>query len=216
MMRSDQTRPSRLLLHACCGPCLLEPLDALVGEADSVTIVFANPNIHPAEEYERRRDVLRAYAREAGVDVVELPYEPAEWERAVAPLAASGPERCRACYRLRLRAAARYAADNGFDALTTTLSVSPYQHHDAIQEEGERAAAGAGVAWLRRDFRERYRDSVVRSRELGMYRQNYCGCVFSRDEARIQREERKARKAAEKQDRADGVPLPSSGSGNRD
>lgn len=210
MSESSPTRPHRLLLHACCGPCLLEPLDALLGEADSVTVAFANPNIHPAEEYERRRDTLLAYAEQAGIDVEVLPYDREAWDAQVAPLASAGAERCRACYRLRLGIAARFAAEHGFDALTTTLSVSPYQQHDAIQQEGERAAAEAGITWLRRDFREQYRDSVVRSRELGMYRQNYCGCDFSRAEAQTQRDERKARKAAEKLARAQGGQRPTS------
>jgi predicted adenine nucleotide alpha hydrolase (AANH) superfamily ATPase len=197
-MSVSATHPHRLLLHACCGPCLLEPLDALTGEADSVTIAFANPNIHPADEYQRRRDTLVEYAERAGVHVVELPYDREAWEREVAPLASAGAERCRACYRLRLGMSARYAVENGFDALATTLTVSPYQDHDAIQDEGRRAAAEAGVVWLDRDFRDRYAAATVRARELGMYRQNYCGCVFSRAEAEAQRVERKARKAAEK------------------
>jgi epoxyqueuosine reductase len=191
-------RPHRLLLHACCGPCLLEPLDALAAEADSVAIAFANPNIYPAEEYERRRDTLLGYAAQAGVEVVELPYDPLAWEQAVAPLADAGPERCRACYRLRLALAARMAADGGYDALATTLSVSPYQDQDAINEEGRRAAAEAGVEWLDRDFRGRYPDATVRSRELGMYRQNYCGCIYSRGEAEAQRQAGRDARAAEK------------------
>ena len=197
-MTEPATRPHRLLLHACCGPCLLEPLDALATQADSVTVAFANPNIHPAEEYERRRDTLLEYAERAGVHVVELPYDREAWDAAVAPLATQGQERCRACYRLRLTMAARFASEHAFDALATTLTVSPYQHHDAISQEGQRAAAEAGVAWLDRDFRDRYPDATKRSRELGMYRQNYCGCVFSRTEAEEQRAERKARRVAEK------------------
>jgi len=199
-------RPHRLLLHACCGPCLLEPLDALAAEADSVVIAFANPNIHPAEEYERRRDTLLGYAAGAGVDVVELPYDPGAWEEAVAPLAEKGVERCRACYRLRLGMAARMAAEGGYDALATTLSVSPYQDQAAINEEGRRAACEAGVEWLDRDFRDRYRDATVRSRELGMYRQNYCGCVFSQAEAEAQRQARRDARAAEKAARSSQSP----------
>jgi predicted adenine nucleotide alpha hydrolase (AANH) superfamily ATPase len=169
-------------------------LDALSAEATSVTVIYANPNIHPAEEYERRRDTLLTYASEVGVDVVELPYDRDAWEREVGPFAGEGPERCRACYRLRLGMAARYAADHGFDAITTTLTVSPYQNHDAIREEGERAASAAGVSWLDRDFRNRYREATTRSRELGMYRQNYCGCVFSKEEAAQEREARRNRR----------------------
>lgn len=192
-------RPTRLLLHACCGPCLLEPLDELAEAADEVVILYANPNIHPAEEYERRRDTLVAYARTAGVDVVELPYDPAAWLEAVGPLANAGAARCRACYRLRLGRAALYAAEHGFDAIATTLTVSPYQDAIAIREEGERAAADVGVAYIHRDFRERYPSATRRSRELGMYRQNYCGCVLSDVEARRDREARRAERAARTQ-----------------
>jgi len=196
--------PTRLLLHACCGPCLIEPLDALARQAEHVTIVYANSNIHPAEEYERRRDTLRVYAEEAGVDVVELPYDPIAWFDAVAPLANAGAARCRACYRLRLAEAARYAADHGYDAIATTLTVSPYQDPDAIRAEGEHAAAEAGISYVHRDFRERYPDATRRSRELGMYRQNYCGCVLSEAEAKRERAERKAARAAEKAARKAG------------
>ena len=195
-------KPARLLLHACCGPCLIEPLDALASEADHVTIVFANPNIHPAEEYVRRRDTLQAYAADAGVDVVELPYAPETWIDAVSPLANAGAARCRACYRLRLGAVARYAAAEGFDAIATTLTVSPYQDAEAIRVEGEAAAAGVGIVYVHRDFRERYADATRRSRELGMYRQNYCGCAISEAEAATDRAARKAARVAEKAVRA--------------
>ena len=194
--KDNSQRPARLLLHACCGPCLIEPLDVLVAEADHVTVVFANPNIHPAEEYERRRDTLRRYAQTLGVDVVELQYDPIAWLDAVAPLANAGAARCRACYRLRLTRAARYAAEHGYDAIATTLTVSPYQDADAILAEGERAAAEAGVSYLHRDFRARYAEATRRSRELGMYRQNYCGCVLSEAEARRERAARKEARAA--------------------
>ena len=163
-----------------------------------MTIAFANPNIHPAEEYVRRRDTLVDYAKQAGVDVVELPYDPDAWERAVAPLAAAGRNRCRACYRLRLGLAAHMAAEGGYDALATTLSVSPYQDQAAINEEGQRAAADSGIAWLDRDFRGRYPDATARSREIGMYRQNYCGCLFSQAEAEADRQARREARAAEK------------------
>jgi epoxyqueuosine reductase len=198
MSESQPTRIHRLLLHACCGPCLLEPLDALATQADSVTVVFANPNIHPIEEYERRRDTLLGYAGPLGVEVVELPYDRETWDAQVAPLASAGEARCRACYRLRLTMSARYGAEHGFDALATTLTVSPHQRHAAIQEEGSRAASEAGIIWLEHDFRDRYRDSVTRSTSLGMYRQNYCGCIFSKVEADAERAARKAQRAAEK------------------
>lgn len=193
----------RLLLHACCGPCLLEPLDALCAEADEVTVFYANPNIHPFEEYERRRDTLAEYAKVSGIEVVESPYDPALWVRIVGPLADAGAERCRACYRLRLGITARYAAGHGFDAIATTLTVSPYQDSEAIRLEGERAAAEEGVGYVDRDFRERYPEATRRSREIGMYRQNYCGCLLSDVEARRDREARKQARAAVKAAKAE-------------
>lgn len=184
----------KLLLHTCCGPCLIEPLDALRSEAESVAVLYANPNIHPFEEYERRRDVMAEYAEVEGVDVIEVPYDPALWLVAVGPLAEAGPERCRACFRLRLETTAQYAATHGFDAIATTLTVSPYQDGAVIAEEGESAASAAGVTYVHRDFRERYADATKRSRALGMYRQNYCGCLLSDVEARAAREARRAAK----------------------
>ena len=184
----------KLLLHACCGPCLIEPLDALKAQTDSVTILYANPNIHPAEEYERRRDAMAAYAAHEDVDVVEAPYDPARWMVAVGPLAEAGSERCRACFRLRLEESARYAADHGFDAIATTLTVSPYQDGAVIAEEGQRAADAVGVTYVHQDFRDRYPEATRRSREMGMYRQNYCGCVLSDVEARRARAERRAKR----------------------
>lgn len=185
----------RVLLHACCGPCLLEPYDALAKDAE-VTVCYANPNIHPAEEYEHRRDTLLAHAQDADIDVIEPPYDPSAWARATAG-AASKEERCRACYRLRIGMVAREAVRSGYDAVATTLTVSPYQNAEAIAEEGLAVCAEAGVHFLVTDFRERYPEATRRSRELGMYRQNFCGCGPSMTEAEAEREERRAaRKAA--------------------
>ena len=188
----------RILLHACCGPCLLEPYDALAAEA-VVDVCYANPNIHPAEEYERRRDTLLAYAEGTGIDVVEIPYDPSLWADAVAHAGEDRAARCRACYRLRIGMVAAEAARGGYDAVATTLTVSPYQDPDSIREEGERACAEHGVRFLPTDFRERYPDATRRSRELGMYRQNYCGCAPSAAEAERDRAARKAARVAARQ-----------------
>ena len=188
---SDQRTYRRLALHACCGPCLLEPLDALVSQAREVVIVFSNSNIHPADEYVRRRDTLMAYAEERGLQTVELAYRPDEWLGEVAETQ-SREDRCSACYRQRLTETAHWAADHGCDSLATTLTVSPYQDANRIEAEAEQAAAVAGLVYAGRDFRDRYREATSRSRELGMYRQNYCGCAMSESEARIEREARKA------------------------
>jgi len=188
----------RLLLHACCGPCLIEPLEQFSATVDKLAIVYSNSNIHPAEEYERRKETLYTYAKSVGATVVELDYDPAAWLDAVGPLAHEGAERCRACYRLRLGEAATYAADNGYDALATTLTISPYQDPDAIREEGQAAALRAGIEWVDRDFRDSYGEATRRSRELGMYRQNYCGCMLSEAEAAEARAARRAERAAAK------------------
>jgi predicted adenine nucleotide alpha hydrolase (AANH) superfamily ATPase len=185
----------RLALHACCGPCLLEPYDELSGVAD-VLVVYANPNIHPLEEYERRRDTLLAYAAERGIAVDEAPYDPDAWAAAVDGLENDPAERCRACFRLRLGMVARRATELGYDTVATTLTVSPYQDPAAIREAGEAACAEAGVAFLVTDFRERYPEAVRRSRELGMYRQAFCGCRYSEDEASQARERRRAQRVA--------------------
>lgn len=182
----------RILLHACCGPCLIEPYDALSAD-HSVTVCYANPNIYPPEEYERRRDTLAAYADDAGIKGFELAYEPEVWREATEGL--EKPERCRACYRLRIGLVAEEAARRGFDAVATTLTVSPYQDPEGIREAGEEVCARAGVRFLVTDFRDRYPEATRRSRELGMYRQNYCGCAPSKEEAAAERAARKAERA---------------------
>ena len=183
----------KLALHACCGPCLLEPLDALAAEHD-VTVVYANPNIHPLDEYERRRDTLLAWAGDRGVEVIEAPYEPEAWDRAVRGVEDDPSLRCRRCFELRLAMTAAVARETGCDAVATTLTVSPFQDHDSIVAAGTAACEPLGLRFLETDFRGRYREATRRSRELGMYRQNYCGCSRSRDEAEAERAERSARK----------------------
>lgn len=185
----------RLLLHACCGPCLLEPLDALARGWD-VTVAYANPNIHPLVEYERRRDTLLAHAAARDVRVVETPYDPRSWVAAAGPAATQAHERCRACFALRLGGVARHAAEEGFDAFATTLTVSPFQDVEALRDAAEEASAVTGIRYLATDFRDAYPASVRRSRDLGMYRQNYCGCLLSQVEAERDRERRRLERAA--------------------
>ncbi|MBN2847885.1 MAG: epoxyqueuosine reductase QueH [Coriobacteriia bacterium] len=185
----------RVLLHACCGPCLLEPYDVLSADAE-VAVCYANPNIAPAAEYERRRDTLLAYAAGEGIEVIEVPYAPERWAAAVAGTEGDRAARCRACYELRIGMVAVEAASRGYDAVATTLAVSPYQDPDAIRTAGEAVCATAGVRFIAADFRDRYPDATRRSRELGMYRQNYCGCLPSQAEAAAEREQRRAARMA--------------------
>ena len=196
----------RLMLHACCGPCSLEPARLLRAEGWDITICYVNPNIAPPAEYARRLDVLRAWAAQEGVEVMEGACDRAAWERRVAPLGTRREARCEACYRLRLLEAARIGRERGCDALATTLAVSPYQLLDACNRQLVRAARAADLTPLPRDFRAHYPEATRRARELGMYRQNYCGCRFSEAEAAVgrtqareaRRRERDAARAAKR------------------
>ena len=187
-----------LMLHACCGPCSLEPLRLLREEGFEPTICWTNPNIQPLAEHDLRLRILQDWAREvAHVPVVVAGDDRERWERAVAPFGFERESRCRACYALRLAEACRTARELGFSHISTTLVVSPYQLFDTCHDVLEHLAPAYGLEVVWRDFREWYPKATVRSRELGMYRQNYCGCRFSAAEAAIERHEaRDARKAA--------------------
>jgi len=160
-----------------------------------------NSNIHPLEEYLHRRDTLLSWANAEEITVVEGLYDAEVWEKAVAPALAlpesERSERCRLCYRMRFEEVARYAAQYGFEGICTTLTVSPYQFCEVIAEELRRAGALFGLEVIFEDFRSLYPQATKRSRELGMYRQNFCGCRFSQAEAKAQREQHKERKGSE-------------------
>ena len=187
------------------------PTRLLAEQGHSITVHYANSNIAPRAEYEHRLAELRKYASTQGFDVIEGAYDPAAWEKAVAPIGEAverGDEgivredRCRACYRMRLEEAAAYAAAHGFEGLSTTLAVSPYQLRDVMHEELDRACADAGIASVFEDFTPYYDEATRISRELGMYRQNYCGCRFSVAEAEATRAAIRKQRALEKEARA--------------
>lgn len=156
-------------------------------------ICYENPNIHPAGEYERRLDALREYVTEPqGIELFEGDYTPEEWERVAGVHGNDRKRRCRACYRLRFERVAAKARELGCEGICTTLTISPYQFTDVIFEELRRAAGAQGLKAVCQDFRPYYQETTRRSREAGMYRQNYCGCRFSTAEAAQERAERKA------------------------
>lgn len=191
----------KILLHACCGPCSLEPVRLLAQEGHRLAIAYINPNIHPESEYLQRLRTLLEWAEGEGIDVIEGDYDVSAWAKSAGKVQKDGgarEDRCRACYRIRLEEAARYASENGFEGMGTTLSVSPYQYTHIIAEEVERACAPYGLTPVVRDFRPFYDNATRRSREMGMYRQNYCGCAYSDKEAEKERRERKAARDAEK------------------
>ncbi|MGN0975436.1 MAG: epoxyqueuosine reductase QueH [Gemmiger sp.] len=184
LAREGQRPP--LLLHACCAPCSSAVLERLAGHF-ALTILYYNPNIYPAAEYHRREQELERFVADAGyagIPVVELPYRPQEFYDAVKGLE-NEPERgarCTVCYRMRLEQAARYAAGHGFGWFTTTLSISPVKDPVRLNEIGCALAAQYGLHYLQSEFRKKdgYKRSLALSAQYGLYRQDYCGCEFSR------------------------------------
>ena len=187
-----------LLLHACCAPCSLEPLRLLREEGFEPVICWSNPNIQPVAEHGRRLETLLGWARDvAHVEVIVAGDDREAWERTVAPLWEDRERRCAACYALRLAEAARVAKERGFTHISTTLAVLPYQLYGTCMRALEATAAKQGLIAVVRDFRPNYPTATKTARDLGLYRQNYCGCRFSAAEAALGRQAaRDARKAA--------------------
>lgn len=170
----------RTLLHICCAPCSIECIDALRAEGRELTGFWYNPNIHPVTEYRARLEALKGYARTVNLPLLGHDrYGLKDFVRAVS---SDLDDRCGICYEMRLNEAAGFAKANGFEAFTTTLLISPYQNHEKLIETGRRAALAHGVEFLERDFRPRFREGQRRARELELYMQKYCGCVFSEEE----------------------------------
>ncbi len=183
----------RLLLHCCCGPCSVLVAEHFRALGHDVTTWFFNPNIHPPQELARREETMAEAARAGGAPLVRHGRHMPMGDFLLC-LARNRGRRCHACYRLRLEEAAREAAAGGYEAFSTTLTISPHQELAAVAEIGARVAAAAGVQFLFADLREHYHTSADRARELDLYRQNYCGCVFSA----LERAERRARRAIER------------------
>jgi len=178
----------KLLLHACCGPCACYPTEKLAEEGVEFDIFWYNPNIHPYLEFKHRLATLRDFCiRENYQLFIDKSYP---IEQTIKAMMAEAQCRCRACYRVRLRRVAVFAKKHNYDAFSTTLLVSPYQKHDFIKEIAQEAAAEFGIPFHYEDWREGYQKGVERSLQLGLYRQQYCGCVFSeRDRYEIIKEQ---------------------------
>ena len=186
-------RHRRLFLHSCCAPCSSYCLEYLRKYFD-VTVFYYNPNISFGEEYRHRVEELKRLVEElnedaAGGNPIELeegPYEPERFFEAVKGMedCPEGGERCFVCYELRLREAAKRAAEGGYDFFTTTLTISPLKNAQKLNEIGQRLGEEYGVACLPSDFKKKggYQRSIELSREHELYRQDYCGCVFSKRE----------------------------------
>jgi len=168
-----------ILVHACCAPCLCGWLDRLHGRGSAPTVLFHNPNIHPLIEFRRRLKACHVLAEREGFPFVAHDTYGLEEFLDATDTKRTRPERCRACYRLRLDAAARHASEHGFPAFTSTLLVSPQQDRAAICEIGHDAARRHGVAFDDADCRDFHNLGLERARSLQLYRQQYCGCIFS-------------------------------------
>ena len=190
-----EERKKKLLLHACCGPCSSACLERLFPDWD-ITVFYFNPNITDGEEYRVREEELRRFLAEwkpqgcegpSGIGLEPGRYDPQEYYTCVSGLEQEreGGERCRRCFQLRLEETAKTAKEQGFDSFDTTLTVSPYKNYEMIAEIGRALESQYGVAYAAGNYKKQdgYRRSIELSREYGLYRQDYCGCEFSKAEA---------------------------------
>lgn len=186
---TQDAEPPKLMLHSCCAPCSSYVLEYL-SQYFRITVFYYNPNIYPEEEYARRvseqKRLISSIPVKNKVEFLEIGFDPAEFYGAVRGLEniPEGGERCFACYRLRLEKTAELAAKHSMDYFTTTLSISPYKNAGKLNEIAEELGEIYKVSPLPSDFKKRggYKRSVELSSLYGLYRQNYCGCIFSKRE----------------------------------
>lgn len=171
----------KLLLHTCCAPCSIYCIETLRKEGIEPTVYWYNPNIHPFTEYKQRRDTLEQYAKSINIKAIfEEEYGLKEFCKNVIN---NLETRCQNyCYPIRLEQTAKYAKEHGYDSFSTTLLISPYQKHEVIKELGEKIANKYGLEFVYRDFRVGFRQGQERAKELELYRQKYCGCIFSEED----------------------------------
>lgn len=170
----------KILLHICCANCAISPIEKIREEGNEVVGYFFNPNIHPYQEYQKRLDSLKQYSERVGLNVIYRDeYQLEEFLRNVSHRV---KERCQYCYSIRLEATAQEAKERNFDQFSTTLLQSTYQDHALIRETGERIGKESGIPFYYEDFRQGWRKGLEVSKALGLYRQQYCGCIYSEKE----------------------------------
>jgi len=170
----------KILLHVCCANCSIYPVKILREQNHQVTGFFFNHNIHPYQEFQRRLVTVKDYAAR-----VELPMVYCEdyfLEEFLAQVAQDPQARCSYCYLSRLTETARIAAEQGFDGFTTSLLYSRYQQHDLIRQAGEELADQYGLQFIYADYRRGWQEGIRVSKEMSLYRQQYCGCIYSEKE----------------------------------
>lgn len=184
-----ENRVPKLLLHACCAPCSSYCLEYL-SQYFEITVLYFNPNISYKEEYEYRlneeKRLISLMNFKNPVNMIDGEYEPKDFFNAVKGLEREpeGGKRCEKCFRLRLEETAKKAKELGFDYFTTTLTISPLKNAQLLNQIGEEYAKQYGVNWLYSDFKKKegYKRSIVLSQQYDLYRQNFCGCVYSRNQ----------------------------------
>jgi len=169
----------KILLHVCCGPCATHSIKELMREFDVVLFPY-NPNIYPQEEYEKRLNSVRKVAEELNVKMLDVEYDHDLWLEAVKGLEneKEGGKRCGVCFEFRLKRTADECVNKGINCFTTTLSISPHKNTRKINEIGKKVSSG--LRFIEKDFGDGFQQSVDMSKDLGLYRQRYCGCEFSK------------------------------------
>ncbi|MEE1313894.1 MAG: epoxyqueuosine reductase QueH [Lachnospiraceae bacterium] len=187
-------KPKKLFLHSCCAPCSSYVLEYL-SQYFEITVFYYNPNISPESEYQNRVEEQKRLIREMKtgytVRFIEGKYQPEQFYHMAEGMEElpEGGKRCYACYEMRMRETAKMAEEEGADYFTTTLSISPYKNASWINEIGEKLEQEYGIKHLPSDFKKKngYRRSIELSKEYGLYRQDYCGCIFSKMEREQQK-----------------------------
>lgn len=179
----------KLLLHMCCGPCACYPVPKLRSEGHEVTGYFFNPNIHPYKEFKQRLITAQEFAQKVGLSIiVDTAYQLREFLQRALTIEKNTDglnldnRRCRMCYAWRLHQTALYAKENGFEGFSSTLFVSPYQNHEMMKTVAEKVAIAVGIPFVYEDFRLGFQEGTDISLDLNLYRQTYCGCIFSEEE----------------------------------
>ncbi|OBQ50186.1 epoxyqueuosine reductase QueH [Halodesulfovibrio spirochaetisodalis] len=169
---------ARVLLHMCCGPCSITTIKELQSEGLEITGFFYNPNIHPTKEYLRRREGALEVANRFDIKVImrDQEYDPQKWFRT---MCYREENRCFHCYAMRMERAFSIGRKGNFDYVTTTLLYSRMQKHEDIKKLGEDMAQGGSAKFLYRDFRTGWKEGIETSKDWGVYRQQYCGCLYS-------------------------------------
>jgi len=179
-----------ILLHICCAPCEIYPVEILRKSGHTIAGFFYNPNIHPYSEYLKRKEEAEKYSKEVDLNVISGEYDIEGYLEYIID-GESLKDRCPVCWWYRMRRIAQFAKENGFDAFTTTLLGSPYQEHEILKNICEEVAKEAEVKFYYEDFRVGFKEAHNKARSKGIYCQNYCGCLFSEKERIEAREEKK-------------------------